>query len=256
MSKERGELVKLIVRLTKSEAETVAEFQREAPGVSVRVFEREMRVDRERVPVWIVIVRRKAVKEARTFAEAASAAVSAGLVLLSLFAMADSAWAQGPTCNPYDAGCIVGPSGPSFNPYTQPPAGGPSGNPYVNPGLNPYALPTAESAFVAWFVGEMDQVANHVGFLSIQNLTSLDQTVTVEYTFDEASGRVPLVRQYALAPKARKSIPQHGDPALVNMYYSVTIYFERAGAAHASQRPDASTMLGATEPQVTVLPKP
>jgi hypothetical protein len=181
----------------------------------------------------------------------------AGLLLLGL-SLSASAWAQTAPCNPYAAGCLSGP-GPSFNPYTQPPGVQPmpGTSPYRDPhlALSLAVMPSVATADATWHIGELNQVGDHVGFIVLQNLGSEPQTVTIEYTFDSMSGRAPGYQTWDLGDKQRLSIPLHGEVDLVNMYFSATVYFQRAGAAHATLQPTAESHVGYHEPQAVLIPK-
>jgi hypothetical protein len=158
-----------------------------------------------------------------------------------------SAAAQTADCNPYLLTCPAAPSGPGFNPYDP---SLPSG-PYA--GLGPYAPPPMrlDGAFARWVLnGDLfiDNGVNRFGWLIIENLSSEPQEAIVEYTSE--GWAAPAYRIIPLAPKARKPIGFHEDLLLRDpsgqyvVYFSARVYFQKAGATHATFRPHASDTIG------------
>jgi hypothetical protein len=160
--------------------------------------------------------------------------------LLSLI-VAASAAAQTATCNPYELTCPSGPLGPGFNPYdpTRPQG------PYV--GLGPYAPPAdrLDGAFARWILNGdlfLDTGANTFGWVILDNLSSEAQEAIIEYTSEGWAS--PAYRVVPLAPKVRKPIGLHENPLLRGTYFSVHVYFQKAGAVHATFRPHAADTIG------------
>lgn len=154
-----------------------------------------------------------------------------------VFATAGLSQAQTATCNPYELTCPSGPIGPSVNPYA--PGGVPG--PYV--GLGPYAPPVErlEGAAARWVLnGELflDTGVNRYGWLILENLSSEPQEAIIEYASE--AWAAPAYRVKQLAPHARLSVGLHEDILLQRVYFAARVYFQKAGATHATFRPHAT----------------
>jgi hypothetical protein len=161
------------------------------------------------------------------------------IVVISLVGSAAAAQAQTAPCNPYVTASCPGPgsSGPNFNPYTQPPSG-----PYT--GSGPY-VPNTDLFPVRWALNGdlfLDQGAYRFGWLILDNLASEEQHAVIEYASE--GWALPSYEAVTLAPKARVAVGLHGRSALNGVYFSVRVYFERAGATHATFRPNADNTQG------------
>lgn len=160
------------------------------------------------------------------------------LFVIVVVGLGIAAQAQSAPCNPYvAASCPPGPSGPSVNPYTQPPTG-----PYT--GSGPY-MPNTDLFPVRWALNGdlfLDQGAYRFGWLILDNLASESQTAIIEYASE--AWALPSYEQVTLTPKARAAVSLHGRATLAGAYFSVRVYFERAGATHATFRPNADNTQG------------
>jgi hypothetical protein len=138
-------------------------------------------------------------------------------------------------CNPYENACAI-------RLAQRPQVGtlGPSGPVQTYPGS---PLIEGKTPFVVWHLSELfiDSNDHAYGWLILENLDTLDQYVTVVYTFDNGNRvqnpRAPEYRYYLVpASDPRKAVTLN-DPALTGEFYSATVYFPGKGSTHASFRP-------------------